>query len=53
MKRYRDVRLNTDLGEEDSLSISEEEYEEEPILEVSEEVEEPVEETEELVTTEE
>lgn len=42
MKRYRDVKLNTDLEEEDSLSV-EEEYEEpieEKILNFEEDEEE-------------
>jgi len=54
MKRYRDVKLNTDMEEEDSLSVSEEEYEEEPVLDFSEEAEEPEEDMEEeLVLSEE
>ncbi len=59
MKRYRDVKLSTDLEEEDSLSISEEEYEEpeeEKFLDFSEEDDEEDEEIdaeEELVLSQE
>ena len=59
MKRYRDVKLSTDLEEEDSLSISEEEYEEpeeEKLLDFSEEDDEEDEEIdaeEELVLSQE
>ena len=54
MKRYRDVKLNTDLKDEDSLSVSEEEDDimdiddDEEILdldEVSDDIEEDMEET--------